>query len=398
MDVSARSYLTAGVAALGVGALALSPLQPLDRGAGLPSALTSSQAVQLTAIDVITPWLQVFNDTETNVANLLNSFLGPNDSNAGDGKTVGAPVASLQQAAANWLEFGTELPDVFKIWNQFVNNSAAALKAPFAPDTTTLNDDHALVYGLLPVLAPDVPQGLVDIMTTSLTGIAAGVIGPALGPLLALRQSVTDIIASLKTLKWSDALNTALNIPAVMTGAFLNGGPVLDLTWVAPLLGFPASVTKFGLAMGGVLSPGGSLLNAVDTAVQLDPDTTVTIAGVPAGAIGSVMGLDWAVASSIGWKRNGNPLKPGIPVPTLASQRVAASASAVAAPDSATTDAPADDAPTPKVTAPRSGGDSGAPASSRKAGRSASTGSHAGKSASKRAAKGAARSAASRAG
>lgn len=407
MNISVRSHLTAGVAALGVGAIALSPLQPLDRGAGLPTALTSARAVQLTAIDVITPWLEVFNDTETNVANLFNSFLGPNASTAGDGKTIGAPLASLQQAAANWLGFAAELPDVISIWNQFVDNSAAALKAPFAADVTTLNAEHAFVYSLIPQLVPSFPQTILDLMTTSLTGVLVGAIGPVLAPVLALSQSVTDIVTAIRNSQWSDALNAALNIPAKMVGAFLNGGPVLDLTWLAPILGFPSEVTEFGLAMGGLLSPGGSLLNAVDVGVS-----GLNIAGVGAGPIGSLMGFDWSIASAIGWKRDGNPLKPGIPVPTAASTRAARSAAAVAASESAATDSAttgsaagdsesdnsgADNTATPKLTATRSGGNSGASASSRKASRGGS-GNHAGKSGSKRSTQGAARSAASRAG
>lgn len=429
MNISVRSHLTAGVAAFGVGAIVLSPVQPLERGAGLPTAFTSTQAVQLTAIDVITPWLEVFNDAETNVANLFNSFLGPNKSNAGDGNTIGAPLASLQQAAANWLGFAAELPDVISIWNQFVDNSAAALKAPFAVDKTTLDTLHGLAYDLLPSLVT-LPQTLLNLMTTSLTGILVGAIGPVVGPLLALSQSVTDIINAVSSAQWSDALNAALNIPAKMVGAFLNGGQVLDLTWLAPVLGFPPLVTKFGLAMGGLLSPGGSLFNALDVAVTIEGDT-LEIPGVGAGPIGSLMGFDWAIASAIGWKRNGNPLKPGIPVPTLASQQAAGSASAVAetesatpellntellntesldteslntessTTDSSTTDSAADDSAaddaTPMLTTTSSGGGSGAIASGRKASRGGSTGSHAGKSGSKRSTHGAARSAASHA-
>ncbi len=200
-----------------------------------------------------------------------------------------------------------------------------------------------------------------------------------------------------------------------MVGAFLNGGQVLDLTWLAPVLGFPPLVTKFGLAMGGLLSPGGSLFNALDVAVTIEGDT-LEIPGVGAGPIGSLMGFDWAIASAIGWKRDGNPLKPGIPVPSVASQQVAASASAVAETESSTTEAAAEDSAvndsavddsavndsgaddaTPILTATRSGGGSGATASGRKAGRAGSTGSHAGKSGSKRSAQGAPRSAASHA-
>ena len=107
MDVSSRSYRTAGVAALGAGAIALAPLQPLDHGATLPVALTSTHAVQLAAFDVVTQWLNVINNASLNIANLANSALGPNASNSGDGQTVGAPLPILQQTARQ----PAEVPD-----------------------------------------------------------------------------------------------------------------------------------------------------------------------------------------------------------------------------------------------------------------------------------------------
>ena len=55
MQVSARSYLTAGVAAIGAGAMALSPVQPITARSALSPVVTKAMAVNLaSAIDPIT--------------------------------------------------------------------------------------------------------------------------------------------------------------------------------------------------------------------------------------------------------------------------------------------------------------------------------------------------------
>ena len=160
------------------------------------------------------------------------------------------------------------------------------------------------------------------------------------GPALVLSQSITAIITKIKASDWGGAYNELLNIPANMTNAFLNGGPTLDLTSLIPKLGLPSQVKTLGLAMGGVLSPGGSLFNSLDTSVNIGTDRIpiiVNVAGVQTGPIGSLMGVGWEVASAIGWDRNGNPLHPGIPVPGAASRKAAPSASAVVAAPAAAT-------------------------------------------------------------
>ena len=181
-----------------MGAIALAPLQPLDHGATLPAALTSTHAVQLAAFDVVTPWLNVINNASLNIANLANSALGPNASNSGDGQTVGAPLPILQQTGANQLKFLTELPDISTIFTQFFANVGAAVKAPWQADLTTLSGLHPTAYTLIPTLAPNIPQSLLDLTTTSGAGILAGLIGPVVGPALVLSQSITAIITKIK--------------------------------------------------------------------------------------------------------------------------------------------------------------------------------------------------------
>ncbi len=364
MTISIRSQLTAGAAVLSAGAIALTPIQPVDRGTVAAPALASvnASAVQLAAFDVVTPWLQVVNDASLNVANLANSALGPSKSNSGNGQTVGAPLVIAQQWAANQLKFASEFPDLGLILSQLTTNVGAAIAAPFQADLTTLDELHTFAYTVLPQLAPDLPQGLINILTTAGSGVVIGGIGAVLAPVLALSKSITDIFTALKAEDWSGALNEVFSIAPKMTGAFLNGGPVLDLMFLAPILKLPDSVVGFGLKLPGVLSPGGSGFNALDMTVEVPGGLFVPVPGATSGPIGSIVGLGWEVASALGWNRNSNPLKPGIPVPTAASRAVAPSAAALAPVAAATADStPAAlidtaDAATPVLTATAGGG------------------------------------------
>lgn len=69
MHITPRSYLTSGIAVLGVGAIALAPIQPLpDHTAAAQDKAVASLAVNLAAtIDPITPWVNTF---KTSVANI----------------------------------------------------------------------------------------------------------------------------------------------------------------------------------------------------------------------------------------------------------------------------------------------------------------------------------------
>ena len=72
MHVTYRSYLTAGVAALGAGAIALGPVQPIpNHMAVAQERAVSNLAVELAAtIDPITPWVDTFKLAAENLASL----------------------------------------------------------------------------------------------------------------------------------------------------------------------------------------------------------------------------------------------------------------------------------------------------------------------------------------
>lgn len=305
MYVSTRSYLTAGIAAFGAGAIALAPVQPLPAAPPLPSALTSTLAVNLAAsIDPITPWIETLQAAGDNISGLFTDW-------------AEAPFPIIAQVIANQITYLGELPDIGAILGQVVDNVGNAIRAPFAADPANISDaqiDPPLprlvqlaiggntrqnVYPLIGLLAPAL-EPIAEFATTPISGLLVGAIGPIVGPALALVNSVSAIIEALGASDFTGALNALINIPANVVNAFLNGGPVLDLTTILPALGIvlPPEISNIGIAMGGLLSPGGVAFDALQTTASV-AGITAAIPGLPVGPIGSLIGLTKSIADAI---------------------------------------------------------------------------------------------------
>ena len=257
MNLSHRSYLTAGVAALSAGAIALAPVQPLPSGPDLSPTLRSTLAVDLAAaIDPITPWIDTFQAAADNISGLVNTW--------GE-----QPLPVVQQIVANLGTYISELPAIGTIVEQAVANVGNAARAPFAADLNTLDPAHTLAYQALPTLAPDIPQGLSDFLTTSTSGLIIGLLGPVLSPVLALGAGIRTAVEALQTSDWAAAVNALINIPAAMVNAFLNGGPTIDLTSLLAPSVLPNRLDRATVTLGGLLSQGASIFNAVGLAVSV---------------------------------------------------------------------------------------------------------------------------------
>lgn len=337
MPAIPRPFIAAGVAVVGTSAIALSPVTVA------PPEVVAAPAIHLTAS---TDWADIFTRAGQSAQELFDTWRQ-------------APAPILQQIIANQVSYLQELPDFAAIATQIQANLRAALAAPTAPDLSTLDPTHGTFYQLLPAVLqlPGVPEALnlvisptgrqlLGFSTTALSGLILGMAGPVLGPLIVLSSSVDAIRAELTspTPDVAAALSTLTNIPAAMTDAFLNGGQHVDLTALAktfgPVIGvsFPAGV-EVGIALGGLLSPGGSIFNALDFAYDNNLLGVLHIhiplaTGTGVGPIGGFMDFTRAIAKAIGW----NP-------PASATARSAAAPSGLAAanevPKSVLTAAPA---------------------------------------------------------
>lgn len=349
MHITSRSYLTAGVAALSVGAIALTPVQPIpDHAALAPQRVVNDLSVELAAaINPIQPWVDTIKASFANIgvlfedwsvglyvdgtipapeSTVINGQLGHRTG----GYESGTNLALLRQFLANQVSYLRQLPDIGAIFNQIVSNYGNAFRAPFTPGVELPGRFAGLLPGqynqnvsgapvtsilqlpvnprtvgaLLPVLAPTVVTALkpiLDFATTPISGVLLGAIGPALGPVLSVVSSVNEIITALRDRDISGAINGLLNIPANAVNAALNGGQVLDLS---KILGgvLPADIKTIGIKVGGLLSPGGVAFDALAAkaeAVIADVPVSVDVPGLPVGPIGAMIGLSNYVAKAI---------------------------------------------------------------------------------------------------
>ena len=385
-EIGHRSYLAAGIAALGVGAMALAPVQPIPHQVALaPQQVVSTLAVELAAtVNPIQAWVDTLKATTANSATLLKFYLEQ-------------PFPLAKTLIANQVTYLKELfsGNANLIFPQIKTNIQTLFKAPLDPGAgqilgavppdfpeavfmssgeyvsqtiTGATPQEALPATLGQIVATawydcwgngddtcDLPGQVTPIMNTFSTygsGMLLAALGPVLAPVLSLGDSLKAIAAILKSRKAGRFLNLAyeiLNIPANMTNAFLNGGPVLDLTKLAAKL-LPVEPEFFGFRMGGLLNAvpvNGSLVDPENPPTKYSGGTGfdavnavlgTEIVGLPIGLGGSMVGMGQYLAGK---------LKVTPPAPTAAAV-APASAVVAEAPAAVADDAPAAVAPAPE--------------------------------------------------
>ena len=383
MHISARSYLTSGIAALGAGAIALSPIQPLpEQPAPGREKAVAHLAVNLAAtIDPITPWVNTFKTAAANIETLgkLNA-----QNPFPLAKTIGANLATYSKELANGQ--GNLIPE--QIWG----NVQTFFQAPWDPGTSVpipYTDAQPLLaigeyasdtqpadgtnnpnsIGLLPAqliagqlasgceadnsctLRPLIP--IVNFLNNHYSGQLVALVGTLIAPFVQLTKSFTAIGEFFKAGDVTGAINELINIPANMTNAALNGVGVLDLTGVlkavAPDIG--GEIGLIGLNLGGLLNAmpqNGSLYDpknpptkwaggiGLDSIVfgQEPPPANPFAGGIPNGLLGANIGLGQFLADKL-------LVKPPAPGQALAPASAVKAAAAVEAPAAAPAEAPA---------------------------------------------------------
>lgn len=347
MQLAARPWITAGfaLAVAGASATAAAPVAP-----PLPDLSDlQTRAVELTAGDVT--WDQVLQTALTNVTDIWDHF-SP------------APFPDLQQLVAN-------LPDYLDGTRNISSDLTAAGNAavvPFTPDNpepyiypsldTTdsqigisalgihlfdidlpgkadllniLTNGLNFTIGICPLCTNvDIPvlqlllgdtlasqvEPYLNFSGSPLSGVLWGDIGTTLSPVVQLNDDITGIVDALSGSNpdYTTAFDDLLNMPANVTNAFLNGYG--DVNFDALLTEFgisvPSSSSTLDVDLGGLLSPGGSLINALGFTDTLgDCSIACATLDVPTTAVGplaSMVELSQAIAEAIGWSGVGNPL------------------------------------------------------------------------------------------
>jgi hypothetical protein len=321
MHVKPRSYLTAGIAALGVGAIALAPVQPIpDQLTGPPERMVNTLAVSLAAaVDPIQAWVDTFETTFANIGILGEFYMQKPFPLL---QTIAANTATYAEEAANGqgdLILGQIWGNIVKFFeapwspgvlaeltntnfeppteaavpstDNYMSKTQPATPASLPPEVDAFSpwDTNLgflqIVAGLSITADPNDPDSLPELwelivspispiwrfLATPYSGQVLSWLGPLMSPVMALTQSFTAVGEAFAAGEVMDALYELINIPANMTNAFLNGAGFLNLTPVlAQFFEFPEGFPKdiqIGFNMGGLLNAmpqDGSLKNPDD--------------------------------------------------------------------------------------------------------------------------------------
>ncbi len=347
-QVATHQLITAGFAVAGLIAVApgVTPVLP-----HLQHELQAS-AVRLTAgWDPLTAWQNAFNTASTNASTLADNFLL-------------APGVGLQQAIVNQVGYLNQVRNdpssLNTVLTQIATNaqtvasgltglnaSAATTKAAQAHSLDAL---HGALVSLLPTfLPPDVDAATVtqvlQVLSSPLSGLLIGAVGPVISPGVALLNTVLAVGAALHASDPSAALSHLLDAPANVVNAFFNGAD-LNLDALVPLINnagiLPAGTTINALdyAFGGLLSvgsvsnpnytqggtlnpgiktPGGSILNGLGLTVTTDAlgaPLTLKIPSNAVGPLGALESISQTVGVLLGSKWDG---KKAVQVPPLST-------------------------------------------------------------------------------
>jgi len=337
MQVTAYSRLTIGVGLAAASVIAVSPLSAPTNLGHLPAlSPTSDAAVALAAAyNPLQPWVDAFQTAATDAKTLATDYF----------KT---PAVLLRQILANQV---THIGEVLKnpgsigvVLGQVVKNVQAVDRAAtlFGVDAVdhpeaaqqSLDGWHdimlqsipKLMWSNTPTAVVSVVKEVLNVLSSPMSGIAMGLIGPVASPAVALVNSATAIVSSLLAGHLADAVQSLINIPAKVVGAVLNGATV-NLNGLVPVLNKlgllkDTTMRTLSLALGGLFSTGvtgqaqngigGSIFNALGmntTTGMMGFPLTIDIQGRAIGPIAALVSFGQIVAKALGWSGTGNPLK-----------------------------------------------------------------------------------------
>lgn len=280
-----RPHLAASVALVGAGLIAVNPVAPA-MGADIVHRavhLTTAAADLAAATDPLSEWSTVLTEAATNISQI-------------GGEIQADPLPALAEVIANQLAFSdtldTNLQSLVGTVNTLVTDQLpqavqALIAGIDAGDISSAVNMFTSTLGadLLPALNPfadilsipgEMIQNLANVLTDQLPGLGLEFLVGPLGPLFGTAQALADdsqsIVDAVDGGQYSTALTDLLDMPAIATGAFLNG---YDAT------------STFGIAYDGLLSSAESSIGSGildDLLVQIPQQIATTLAdgGTPA--------------------------------------------------------------------------------------------------------------------
>lgn len=289
MHITARSYLTAGVALVGAGAIAVSPINPVNPlMTELQMPTVTHATVDLTAsVDPITRWIQVFGNTANSLGTLAETILAdpaPILTKIAEGGVISAQavIDILQVVAEGFIKGLGETPAAFESAFQMIRDGDFTNGVPFlfnAALTPILQAFFPVVLGpSLPNLVSVLQNPFDNISRAISTGLptALGLLGfPLLGiPLTVAGQigaSLQEVVNSIGAGDFGSAVNAILNFPADLVDSFLNGNQALSLNGL---------LSPFGI-VDGFLNWRKGIAEALQPPVIIPPQQPPAVGDVP---------------------------------------------------------------------------------------------------------------------
>lgn len=315
MQQALRPYATAGIALVGAGLIAVTPVvAPLpDLHQVRDVALTADGSDASGIIGgFLEAWKDTFDSAKDNLTTLgtayADAFSDLKDALTSsphlDGKELFNALTFLGGDQKNFtIPMSDHTLDATNgLGHTFLFEF---LTSPVAPDQG-LPDGGLLVSGGHEGLIP-----LVNFLASPLSGVLIGMLGPMLSPWVALINSVEAIIGDFGADGGglTAALQELVNIPANMVDGFLNGA-TLNLDALIPLVGSTgllgdAELSSLNLTLGGLLSPGnaadgvGGVAGGVGGSIFNELGLEASAGGFPLSVDGFGIGEAGALASMI---------------------------------------------------------------------------------------------------
>lgn len=310
MQQTLRPYVTAGIAIVGSGLIAATPVAtPL---ASVPTIQDVALTAGDTLPDLMAPWTEVFNEASRNATILTQNFFL-------------APGVGFQQMLANQSQFWqsvlddpSKIPDVmqqiqanldavltgytlqnadgtFELGNLTGTLGTVGVHTLSGSDLNTFALGHDALFALLPQFLPadmaDVATPIVNFLSSPLSAIIIGSLGPSIAPWVAMMNSIQD----------GDSFNQVMAswMDGYLNGATLNLDSLLPLIASTGLLPEGTEITHLEFAFGGMLTPGAVAVGPY----QVDVDGNMVDVPAVGGSIFNSLGITLTAG-----------LLPGVPI------------------------------------------------------------------------------------
>ena len=264
-----------------------------------PWAPSVAPTVRLAAaLDVIGPWEDMVNATVANANEVFDAI-----------KT------------ADW-GLPTSLGEAFTAATFIGIDIATAQGSALAAHTLDWSHLWGLQYlagmdmgmGVVPIGAEEPAASILALLSSPMSGVLMGLIGPLLSPGVAMLNSAESVVGSLVGGDFEAALQGLLAAPAEVVGAFFNGATLnLDvlLPVLSDLLQVPAGneIISASFDFGGLFSPGvtesggvgGSLYNSLGLdLVMVGMPMPYSAPGEGIGLLGSLVDLLDVISPQVG--------------------------------------------------------------------------------------------------